>query len=213
MAKKMTVSGDEGLIAPGETGKIPVLKREDEKLGRTLARLTLDPQIRNANLAMTFGSEMFDDQLRPDLGESSAALGEEVARAMKGDLSLATRLYTSQAISLDALFTELARRSGINMGQYSQAAERYMRLALKAQTACRSTLEALARLHQPREQIVKHVHVNDGGQAVVADHFHNGPGQTASRSESMPGLLAADAQLPTGIESGQSAAEEIVITR
>ena len=51
-----------------------------------------------------------------------------------------------------------------------------MRLALKAQSACRSTLEALARLHQPREQIVKHVHVNQGGQAVVADHFHNQPG-------------------------------------
>ncbi|OYU35259.1 MAG: hypothetical protein CFE35_09710 [Novosphingobium sp. PASSN1] len=43
---------------------------------------------------------------------------------------------------------------------------RYMRLALKAQAACRSTLEALARLHQPREQTVKHVHVSEGGQAV-----------------------------------------------
>jgi len=51
-----------------------------------------------------------------------------------------------------------------------------MRLALKAQAACRSTLEALARLHQPREQTVKHVHVNEGGQAVVADHFHQHKG-------------------------------------
>jgi hypothetical protein len=33
-------------------------------------------------------------------------------------------------------------------------------------------LEALAKLHQPREQTVRHVHVNDGGQAIVADHFH-----------------------------------------
>lgn len=62
------------------------------------------------------------------------------------------------------------------MGQYPDAAERYMRLALKAQAACRSTLDALARLHQPREQTVKHVHVSDGGQAAVADHFHQNTG-------------------------------------
>src|SRR3546814_1735162 len=73
---------------------------------------------------------------------------------MKGDLSLASRIFTSQAISLDALFTDMARRSGNNMGHYPDAADRYMRLALKAQAACRSTLEALARLHQPREQTV-----------------------------------------------------------
>jgi hypothetical protein len=51
-----------------------------------------------------------------------------------------------------------------------------MRLALKAQAASRATLEALVRLHQPREQTVKHVHVNEGGQAVVADPFHNQAG-------------------------------------
>lgn len=172
MAKKAKLKPEDGLVAPGETGKLQLEKRADEKIGRTLARITLDPQTRNANLAMSFGSQMFGDQLKPDIAESSAVLAEEIQLAMKGDLSLASRIYTSQAISLDTLFTELARRSGNNMGQYPDAADRYMRQALKAQAACRSTLEALARLHQPREQTVKHVHVNDGGQAVVADHFH-----------------------------------------
>jgi hypothetical protein len=51
-----------------------------------------------------------------------------------------------------------------------------MRLALKAQANCRATLETLGKLHQPREQTVKHVHVNEGGQAVVADHFHQHTG-------------------------------------
>lgn len=64
----------------------------------------------------------------------------------------------------------------MNMGEYINAAERYGRLALKAQSNCRTTLEALAKLHQPREQTVRHVHVNEGGQAVVADHFHNHTG-------------------------------------
>lgn len=176
MAKVTKSKPDDGLVAQGETGKLEVKKRADEKMGRTLARVTLDPQTRNANLAMTFGSQMFGDHLKPDITESSAVLAEEIQQAMKGDLSLANRIYTSQAISLDALFTEMARRSGMNMGHYPDAADRYMRLALKAQAACRSTLEALARLHQPREQTVKHVHVNEGGQAVVADQFHHHAG-------------------------------------
>ena len=194
MAKKAKTNPGDGLVPPGETGRMNVQTRPDEKIGRTLARITLDPQTRNANLAMAFGSQMFGDKHRPDIAESSAVLAEEIERAMKGDLSLASRIYTSQAISLDALFTDMARRSGNNMGQYPDAADRYMRLALKAQGACRSTLEALARLHQPREQTVKHVHVSEGGQAVVADHFHQHRGD----KENGKSVKQSDATGPAG---------------
>ena len=66
------------------------------------------------------------------------------------------------------MFTELVRRSAVNMGQYLDASERYMRLALKAKANCPPTLEAQAKLHQRGGQTVKHVHLNEGGQAVVA---------------------------------------------
>src|SRR3546814_16313517 len=88
----------------------------------------------------SFVSQMFGDQLKPDIAESSAVLAEEIQQAMKGDLSLASRIFTSQAISLVALFTDMARRSGNNMGHYLDAADRYMRPALKAQAPFRSTL-------------------------------------------------------------------------
>ena len=186
MAKAKNAT-DDGLIKPGETPKMDVALRPDEKIGRTMARETLDPQTRNANIAMVLGSTMFGDRQRPDITESTAILSEEVQRAAKGDLSLSTRIYTSQAITLDTLFTELLGRGVNNMGKYPDAADRYIRQALKAQSACRSTLEALARLHQPREQTVKHVHVNEGGQAVVADHFHNHPGGKGSGNEKNDG--------------------------
>jgi hypothetical protein len=64
----------------------------------------------------------------------------------------------------------------LNLSQHYEAAETYMRQALKAQSGSRQTLEALARLHQPREQTVRHVHVNEGGQAIVADQFHQHTG-------------------------------------
>lgn len=199
MVKK--AKADDGLVTTGQPNVLEVKTRSDEKIGRTLARVTLDPQTRNSALAMTFGSQMFGDRSRPDPVESSAVLGEQIEKTKKGDMSLASAMLTSHAVSLDTLFTELARRSGINMGQYPDAAERYMRLALKAQSACRSTLEALAKLHQPREQTVKHVHVNQGGQAVVTDNYtQNSGGQenakTAERSDAA-GPIGAVAALPS----------------
>lgn len=176
--KKLKVKPDpaDGLVAPNKTDELMIEKRPDEKIGRTLARITLDPQTRHASLAMSFGSQVFGDRAQPDITESSAVLKEEIERAIAGDMALASRIYTSQAISLDAIFTEMARRSIMNMGQYPATMERYMRLAIKAQAACRATLAELAKLHQPREQTVRHVHVNEGGQAVVADHFHHHAG-------------------------------------
>ena len=176
MAKQAKPGKAEGLLGPNDPVQLEVEKRKDEKVGKTLARLTLDPQTRNASVAMVYGGAMFGDNHRPDLMQSSEALAEEITRAMAGDLSLASRVYASQAITLDAMFTELARRAAMNLGQYPQAVERFARLALKAQSNCRATLEALARLHQPREQTVRHVHVNEGGQAIIAEEFHNHSG-------------------------------------
>lgn len=208
MARKAKLDADDGLVKAGDSAKLQLQQRDDEKIGRTLARVTLDPQTRHAGLAMSFGSQMFGDRLKPEIAESSAVMGEEIGRALKGDLSLATRIHTSQAISLDALFTEMARRSGNNMGQYPEAAERYMRLALKAQAACRSTLDALARLHQPREQTVKHVHLNRGAQAIVAEHFHQntGGGENGKSTEQSHATvsLGQRAALPSSDALGHS---------
>lgn len=54
--------------------------------------------------------------------------------------------------------------SGTPVASLSDAAERYMRLALKAQAGCRATIETIHKLQRPHEQIVKHVHVSDGAQ-------------------------------------------------
>ena len=176
MTDHTDIDPEDGLIAAGDTPRIELERTQGEKIGRTLARVTLDPQVRNANVAMAFGGGTFSDRHKPDIVESSAILAEEIARVGTGDLGIADRMLTSQAITLDSLFTEMARRAALNLGEHPHAVDRYARLALKAQSNCRATLEALAKLHLPREQTVKHVHVNDGGQAVVTDHFYHYPG-------------------------------------
>lgn len=168
MAKALKKTGKQ---MAAQTLKIEA--EEGESNDQSYARVMLDPVIRHACNAMNYSAQVFGESGQPSIMESTQALQDNVAKAEAGDLKAASRMLASQAYSLDTMFTELARRSIMNMGEYIDASDRYMRLALKAQTACRATLEALAKLHQPREQIVKHVHVNEGGQAVVTDQIHH----------------------------------------
>lgn len=148
---------------------------------QAMARKLLEPNLRHAVSASAFAEKVLGDNEGPGIMDFVGHMQSATTKAESGDLAIASRLLAAQAITLDNMFTELARRTAANMGEFINAAERYGRLALKAQSNCRATLEALAKLHQPREQTVRHVHVNDGGQAIVADHFHNHRG--ASRND------------------------------
>jgi hypothetical protein len=177
----------------------------DETGAQAMARKILEPHMRHAFTASAFAGKVLGPSVEgPGLMDFIVHMQGVTKSAESGDLALASRLLAAQAITLDAMFTELARRAAANMGEYINAAETYGRLALKAQSSCRATLEALAKLHQPREQTVRHVHVNEGGQAIVADQFHHHSGGAengkfdrqshASRSaEPSAALLGADA--------------------
>jgi hypothetical protein len=86
----------------------------------------------------------------------------------------------------------------MNLGDYPSAAERYARLAFKAQSNSRASLEALAKLHAPRVQTVRHVHISEGGQALIADQFHHHTGgkEIGKTSEQSHASRAAGASPP-----------------
>jgi DNA-binding transcriptional MerR regulator len=75
-------------------------------------------------------------------------------------------MLAAQAHSLDAIFTSLARRAHLNMGEYVNAADRYMRLALKAQSQCRATIETLAAIKNPPMVIARQANIAHGPQQV-----------------------------------------------
>ena len=54
----------------------------------------------------------------------------------------------------------------MNMGEYINAAERYLRLALKAQSQCRATLETLATIKNPPVIYAKQANIANGPQQV-----------------------------------------------
>ncbi len=181
MTKAKAKSRDQATAVVVEQGK-------DESDGSAMARTVMEPYVRHGLTASAFAGSMLGDAVeKPGIMDYAGFVKRESSKAEGGDLSNASRILAAQAITLDSMFTELARRAALNMGDYITAAEKYARLAMKAQSNCRATLESLARLHQPREQTVRHVHVNEGGQAIVAEQFHHHPGgQGNAKSDEQP---------------------------
>lgn len=185
---------------------VTVDRQAEESSAQALARSILNPETRHAHTASAFAGRAFDGLTnKPGIGDFAGHVAAIADTAASGNLTLASRMLTAQALSLDTIFTEFSRLAFLNIAAYPDAADRFARLALKAQNNCRATLETLARLHQPREQTVRHVHVNQGSQAVVADHFHhhaNG-GANAESGEQ------CHATTPTGASTPLSGADAL----
>lgn len=144
-------------------GMLQVTEKPGVSRERQLADIALDPLFGSAVIASSFG--------KPFSGETDfTALYEALhdrAKAIRGNkLASAEDMLTAQAAALNAMFLELARRSGANMGEYIQAAETYMRLALKAQAQCRATLETLATIKNPPVVYARQANIANGPQQV-----------------------------------------------
>ena len=153
---------------------LKVHAKEGDNVFSATAGAILAPGFRHGVTAFQIHKAQFGSmEGAPGFADYADAFEKAGERARKGELAMASELLASQAITLDNIFTEMARRMAFNMGDYLGATEIYARIAMKAQAQSRATIEVLAKLHQPREQTVRHVHVNEGGQAVIADEFHN----------------------------------------
>ncbi len=104
-------------------------------------------------------------------GADINALVDEMSRQSKlvndGDLNRAEAMLISQAHSLDAIFNAFCGRVAQNMGQHLQATEAYMRMALKAQSQCRATLQTLGELKAPRSiAFIRQANLANGPQQI-----------------------------------------------
>lgn len=143
--------------------------------GYSMAHSELVPDTRHAVAGMNASSGLFGGT-RGTLSDAVEVMRDACNAVASGDLSLLSRTLAAEALTLDATVTQMMRRAALNMTQYPDAADRYMRLALKAQGQVRATVETLARMHQPREQTVRHIHVGPEGQAVFIENMHGGFG-------------------------------------
>lgn len=88
----------------------------------------------------------------------------QAAAVNRGDLSQAEAMLMNQATALQSLFARLAERG---MGcDHAPAFEANMRMALRAQSQCRATLETLAAIKNPPIVYAKQANFAAGHQQV-----------------------------------------------
>lgn len=109
------------------------------------ARAVHQPEVRAARTIQRFEGESLN------INAAADELRELVAEVQAGNMKRPEAMLVAQAHTLDALFQNLALRSYSNSREgYLDAADRYMRLALKAQAQAVRTIEALGELKNPR---------------------------------------------------------------
>ena len=116
-------------------------------------------------------------------------------------------ILVAQAHTLDELFSNLALRSHSNSSAgYLDAADRYMRLALKAQAQAVRTIEALGELKNPRPvAFVKQANIATNQQI---NHHH--PSHTGNAENQQSKLSGENHEL---LENSRTPAEAIRVNQ
>ena len=113
----------------------------------------------------------------PDLVTEMRKAGDEI---VEGNMGRVERMLVNQAMTLDAIFNDMAQRSGRQ--DTFKGIEVLMRLALKAQAQARSTAEALALLKNPMPYI-RQANIANGPQQVNNGSFQNSTRTRASAAK------------------------------
>ena len=108
---------------------------------REIAEQAIDPCVTSSMVVAAFWEEARGSSIDPKAGYD--VIQDEVDAVRDGAMAAAKATLVGQAIALNAIFAEMARRGGAMLGRPGNAAERYLRLAMKAQTQCRTTLQTL----------------------------------------------------------------------
>lgn len=164
-------------------------KKGHKSDGAVMAEAAYDPAARSLTVARDFikGSLGANNTLN----ESLDALMEQVNEVRSGNLQSVEKTLVVQANTLDAMFNELARRAALNMGSNLSTTESYLRLALKAQSQCRTTLETLAEVKNPPVMFAHQANVTTGPQQVNNGIQPNMPPR-AKKITNTPNKLSGD---------------------
>jgi hypothetical protein len=145
------------------TVRMPTPKLPTETLAEANARAMLIPPLQAAATAKSFVTDMGET----DINGLFTGLLSNCKQLIEGDFNHAQAMLLSQASALDVIFNTLARRAAANIGNHTGTVETYLRLALKAQSQCRATLETLELIRNPRSiAFVRQANIANGPQQV-----------------------------------------------
>lgn len=149
---------------PAKNNTLFVKVPEGQTADRAYTDLAAAGLASNAAVAVWYSNPTIGGGLSmADMVDTLEASGRAVN---SGDMKAAEQMLAAQAVSLNAIFAEMARRAALNMGEYLDATDRYMRIALKAQSQCRTTLETLSAIKNPPVVFAKQANIAHGPQQV-----------------------------------------------
>jgi hypothetical protein len=163
---------------------VALVARPEELPERTVARCLTDPATAAAGTINELYRRVSNDG---DINGYIAELRYQAQEVNAGDLSRSEAMLMSQATTLNALFHSLTGWALNHVKEGGNAAyfETNMRLAFKAQSQSRATIETLAEIKNPRQvAFVRQANIAGGNQQV-----NNGSRPVARENEIPPSKL------------------------
>jgi hypothetical protein len=133
-----------------------------DEQGRSYASLITSPDLAAYRVIGMMQPKNFSEGI--DTPTMLAVLRDQAAAVQRGDLSHAEAMLINQASALQALFVRLSEKA---MEQtHMPNLEGFMRMALRAQSQCRATLETLAAIKNPPIVYARQANVTTGPQQI-----------------------------------------------
>ena len=140
------------------------ISADELKRSQLLAEVAMSSAV-NASFTIVKFSPHGDET---SLQVSVDTLRKRVRKTLADDkLADGQKVLAAQAHTLDTIFNAMAQKAAANAGEYVGACEKYLKLALRAQSQCRATLETIADIKHPRTAtFVNQTNVANGPQQV-----------------------------------------------
>jgi len=137
-------------------------KTDPKVTAQNYATLVISPEL--AAYRVIAGAEHASMTDTVDVPTLVQTLKDQGAAVNRNDFSQAEAMLMNQATALQSLFARMAERA--TGAEYMPNFEIFMRVALKAQSQCRATLETLAAIKNPPLVYAKQANVTTGPQQV-----------------------------------------------
>ena len=150
--------------------------QEDEEASRSPALHVLRPNLNSTATISSFQPLVPHSDLPAMLDELDA----QTSAIWSGNLNRPEEMLSAQAHTLDAMFNTLGQKAATAMrGGHLPSTEAYLRMALKAQSQCRSTLEALAEIKAPKSAtFIRQANIAEQQQVNNGPTVNGGAGHT-----------------------------------
>ena len=146
--KKVPVKNKSSVIVPMHNGEEP-----DEAVAKILTM----PEVGAASTIRGLNDIH-------DVNALTKILSQQTADVIGGNMTRPEAMLLSQAHTLDALFNSLVMKG---LGQtHMQHYEAFKRLAFKAQSQCRTTLQTLSDIKNPSVVYAKQANITNGNQQI-----------------------------------------------